>query len=316
MSNRPDLTDDAITQFLRTRSADPELGLLDEIVRTVGATSQDRPWPGLRPILLPRRTLLIAAIALLLATMGAMAVGSRLLQPDLPTETEAVFDVALHYYGVPGNVIRVPEPTRIRARLPDGWVANEIGMTMASGEAEDSLAISFWAVDAVFTEPCTNESRADPPMTRTLDSLADAFTDWWASSEMWAGRPPSDLPRTIEPVRTTVSGFRAQYLEVRVPDDVDTDACFGGRYATWRNADGVERHHRPGDVSRLWIVEVGPPPRLDPAPSGFVGGPSEATTPLLVIDATSQGEPSPEDLAGLVDIIDSMRIEAPAEEGR
>jgi len=83
MSGRPDhLTDDVITQFLRTRSADADLGLLDDIVRTVGATPQDRPWLGLRPILLPRRTLLIVASALLLATMGAIAVGSRFLQPD------------------------------------------------------------------------------------------------------------------------------------------------------------------------------------------------------------------------------------------
>lgn len=80
MTERTDhLTDDAITQFLRTRSADAELGLLDDIVRTVGATPQDRAWLGLRPIALPRRTLLIVAIALLLVTMGAVAVGSGLL---------------------------------------------------------------------------------------------------------------------------------------------------------------------------------------------------------------------------------------------
>jgi hypothetical protein len=83
MSERSDqLTNDAITQFLRSRSADPGLGLLDDIVRAVGATPQDRPWLGLQPIRLPRRTLLIVASALLLATMGAIAVGSRFLQPD------------------------------------------------------------------------------------------------------------------------------------------------------------------------------------------------------------------------------------------
>ena len=60
------------------------LGLLDDIVRAVGATPQDRPWLGLRPIRLTGRTLLIAA-ALLLATIGAIAVGSGLLlpKPDL-----------------------------------------------------------------------------------------------------------------------------------------------------------------------------------------------------------------------------------------
>lgn len=76
------LSDDAITQFLRTRSADPEPGLLDDIVRTVVATPQERRWFGARPIHLPSRTLLIVASALLIATMGAIAVGSRVLQPD------------------------------------------------------------------------------------------------------------------------------------------------------------------------------------------------------------------------------------------
>lgn len=86
MSNTPHrVTDDAIARFLRTRSADPDLGLLDDIVRTVGAMPQDRPWFGLRPVVLPRRTLLIVAAALLVATMGAVAVGSRFLQPVLPS---------------------------------------------------------------------------------------------------------------------------------------------------------------------------------------------------------------------------------------
>ena len=91
MSHRPDqLTDDAITRFLRTHSADAEPGLLDEIMLAVEATPQDRRWLGLRPILLPRRTLLVVAIALLLATMGAIAIGSRLLQPDPTVERMTV----------------------------------------------------------------------------------------------------------------------------------------------------------------------------------------------------------------------------------
>ncbi len=85
MSHRTDHpTDDVITQFLRTRSADPDLGLLDDIMRTAGAAPQDRPWLGLRPIALPRRTLLIVAVALLVAAMGAVAVGSGLLLPVMP----------------------------------------------------------------------------------------------------------------------------------------------------------------------------------------------------------------------------------------
>lgn len=84
MSNRSEhLTDELITQFLRTRAADPELGLLDDIVRMAESTPQDRRWLGLGPIL-PRRTLLLVAFALLLATLGAVGVGSLVLRRDLP----------------------------------------------------------------------------------------------------------------------------------------------------------------------------------------------------------------------------------------
>ena len=84
MSHRAEhLTDDVITQFLRTRSMDPEVGLLDDIAHAIGATPQDRPWLGLPQILLPRRILLLVAIALLLATVGAIGVGSLLVRPDL-----------------------------------------------------------------------------------------------------------------------------------------------------------------------------------------------------------------------------------------
>lgn len=76
-----DLTDDVIAQFLRARSADPDQSLLDDIMRTAGATPQVRPWFGPRP-LLPRRTLLIIATGLLLATMGAIGVGSWVIQQD------------------------------------------------------------------------------------------------------------------------------------------------------------------------------------------------------------------------------------------
>lgn len=92
MSERRDqLTDEVIARFLRTRSADAERALQDQIMRTVGVTPQDRPWPGLGPILLPRRTLLLIAMALLIATMGAIAVSAGLLRPDpLPADRMTV----------------------------------------------------------------------------------------------------------------------------------------------------------------------------------------------------------------------------------
>jgi hypothetical protein len=151
------------------------------------------------------------------------------------------------------------------------------------------LAISFWAIDAVFTDPCESQARADPPTVRSLDGLASGLTGWWRQDSSEPVEPRRDLPIVTEPVETTVSGLPARSLELRIPDELDTTTCFRGRYATWRTAEGVRRLHRPGDVSRIWVIQVRP-------------------GSMLVIDATSPGEPSPDGLAGLSEIIESLRI--------
>lgn len=275
---------------------------------------------GMRPLVV----LLVAALLTAVAVGAAISIGSglwRLPFIDAPAELE----VQLHYYRREGEVggipTRVPEATRIHARLPDGWVSTDSSLTNAPDDPDRALTITFWAVALVFHSPCdtgapdapldyfsmryASEIHAysvDPPLMRSLDWLADAFTTWSP------GDPPRDVapdgPTTTEPASTTVSGFRAEYLELRVPDDVDPRECVGGRYVTWMDADGVERQYRPGDVSRIWIVEAGPEWRHGlPVP--------DPSTPLLVIDATSRGEPSAEATAELAQIIDSLRIEAP-----
>ena len=97
MTMRPDVTDEEITQFLRTRSADAELGLLDDIRRAVESAPQDRSWLRLPPLALPRQALLIVALALLLASLGAIAVGSRLVQPNPVPAIQA--DMVRHIVG-------------------------------------------------------------------------------------------------------------------------------------------------------------------------------------------------------------------------
>lgn len=144
MSVRRDhLTDDAIAQFLRTRSADAELGLLDDIVRTAGATPQDRPWLGLRPDPLPRRTLWIVATALLLMTLGAMAVGSGLLVEPSPTEDPSV-DLGI-FEPVAGRII---------------YYTNS----------------SLWAVDPSAPSPISTLVRLGPEGTADADRQFASFT--------------------------------------------------------------------------------------------------------------------------------------------
>jgi hypothetical protein len=228
---------------------------------------------------------------------------------EVPSNSNGpVFEVAAHYYDTGGVPIGIPERTRVHAQLPDGWTATAEGITNDPAEPEPAVAVSFWAVDAVFINPCdpVGPHGADPPMMRSLDGLVTAFTAWWqgAASELGAGAPAAVLPRSTDAVATTVSGWRAQYLEIRIPDTEAVAAC--DRYATWRNVDGVERRHKPGEVSRVWVVEVGPP-------RGRRGEFYLSSTPLLVIDASSSGEPSSAALAELEELVDSIGIEAPPE---
>lgn len=140
MTTRPDhLTDDAITQFVRTRSADPEPGLLDDIVRTVGATPQARPWLGLRPIQVPRRTLLIVAIALLLATIGAIAVGSRLLRPDLPAGQMTVISQVI-------DAVNTRDVASLTSALAEDGVV-EFPEVDARAGREGEVFMSDWAMN-------------------------------------------------------------------------------------------------------------------------------------------------------------------------
>jgi hypothetical protein len=258
---------------------------------------------------------ILAAALLTAAALGsAIAIGSGWLRlplvidtPSIPGET--TFVVAGHYYDAPrGTTVLVREPTQVHARVRDGWTSSATGMIREpTADGEPALAVSLWAVDAVSVNPCDPLGRfsADPPMMRSLDGLADAFTAWWqgGASELDAGVDAARLPRSTDPVATSVSGWRARYLEIRIPDTAAIADC--DSYVTWRNADGVERRHQPGDVSRIWIIEVGPP-RGGRGPRYHY-----PSTPLLVIDASSRGEPSAEALAELEEIIDSLRIEAP-----
>ena len=138
----------------------------------------------------------------------------------------------------------VPEPTRIHAQLPDGWRSTESGITNVPGARRAHRCLVLDG-RSVFIDPCNQQTRADPPMMQTLDLLAGAFTGWWSPE----AREDAWQPIASPAVGTTVSGFRARYLEIRIPAAVDMDRCRDG-YVTWRNADNapdnVQRRHTPG----------------------------------------------------------------------
>ena len=81
------------------------------------------------------------------------------------------------------------------------------------------------------------------------------------------------------------------------PTTWTSPTCDEGKYVMWEDAAGGQRWtYGPGAVDRLWIVEV------DSFSPDAAGG-------LLVIDAASQPGTSPEGLAELQAIVDSIEIE-------
>jgi hypothetical protein len=176
MSHRPDhLTDEVLPVFLRTRSADPDLGLLDEIMRTVGATPQDRPWLGLRPNLLPRRTLLIVAIALLLATMGAIAVGSRLLQPDLPVERMTVIGQVI-------DAVNDRDLGSLRSSFAADGTLEIPGVDARAGREGDVFVSDGWRPDEHWmrlVDPWGLEARLGTCRTRVASTISCAVVTRW-----------------------------------------------------------------------------------------------------------------------------------------
>jgi hypothetical protein len=197
---------------------------------------------------------------------------------------------------------------RVTFDVPDGWSGFEgFAITKSSAGSSGELAIAPMAVESVYPDPCRwlTGSKAHGPADwdrgRTMQGLADGLWTSWATDNT-PGYSPRDgaaltAPKATLPVDVTLGGFQARYLEVRAPADVDLAACDGGQYTLFIDALGGQRYiHRAGELNRLWVLDV--------AGSGetLPGG-------LLVLDAASHPDSSPQDLAELQAIIDSIRIE-------
>jgi hypothetical protein len=232
----PGLTDEAIAQFLRTRSADPELGLLGDIVRTVGATPQDRPWLGLRPVQLPRRALLIVAAALLLTTMGAIAVGSGLILPNPGSPFLGMWFATEPDGGSMTMVIRASgDQLEIEVHDTVATVCSGTPSTMtgAGRLAESGLQLVIPSPVYTCDDGSIAETVSGPPLedllrnlTFTLDPDASALTD--SGGVVWyrEGAEPTPAPPTSGPLWPQTS-----LAEVR---DAQERADAGDPAYTWQ----------------------------------------------------------------------------------
>ena len=128
--------------------------------------------------------------------------------------------------------------------VPDGWhYGDGLVNRPRPGQEVPPVSIQFWAgVEHVYAHPCqwlATQFAAGP----TVDDLAEALAD-------------QPLRNATEPVDVTLDGYAGKYLELSVPSDIDFSECDvdegQGRFFSW---DG-RYHQGPGQVDRLWILDV------------------------------------------------------------
>ena len=181
---------------------------------------------------------------------------------------------------------------RLEVTLPDGWQKAGAGVYVRSADGDPvGLSISAWTLQRVYVYPCrwASQAFADPQLMRTAEGQAVALSSWW-------GQDPNLLPywnSKIAPIArapraTTFLGYPAWYVEVLIPTGLDPAQCDGGELILWNAAGGGVKSSGPGELDRLWVVDVN----------------GDAT----VIDAAALSVISAADAKELQAVIDSITI--------
>jgi hypothetical protein len=170
--------------------------------------------------------------------------------------------------------------------LPAGWSSID-GWVLHRGSLEvPTVAVQFWDVGEIYGHPCDwRGTLLDPGPS--VDDLAAALVD----------RP---MRNATQPTAVTIDGREGLYLEWSVPADLDFTDCDadGGEhyFESWVGASDGDRYHQgPGQLDRLWILDV------DGA--------------RLVIDGFDMPSATDAERQELLDVVASIRFEEPAPSG-
>lgn len=174
--------------------------------------------------------------------------------------------------------------------VPDGWVTVD-GWALnrpAPGQDAPAVAVTFWDVEEVYGHPCAwTDTLADPGSG--VEDLVSALVE-------------VPMRNATEPVAVEVDGRSGTHLEWSVPTDIafvedngdfpDCDLTNDGHrdFRSWTGSGwSSDRYHQgPGQVDRLWILDV--------------------DGERLVIDAFSMPSASPEEVEELVGVVASIRF--------
>jgi hypothetical protein len=197
-----------------------------------------------------------AATGFAAPTLPALAVGNPAVPPRAtipPTPVEA------------GTAVLVPagqSAVRLIVTLPEGWTRVNPSVLARTDEASGApiVSITAWSLMHVNVFPCrwSAEIFADEDLMRTTRGQAEALGSWWGQDPgMPANSNAAIAPLATEPFQTTLSGYPARYLEVLIPRGLDFARCDGGQIVLWHTSTGeAKRSLGPGELSRLWVVDV------------------------------------------------------------
>ncbi len=123
------------------------------------------------------------------------------------------------------------------------WMVWPSEYASPSGDSPPLRAVQYWTVNGVFADPCR-----------------------WAGAAREIGPGVDDFVTALSAQRRTevsdaspvsLDGHEGVTLEIRVPDDLEMDACDEGRYMFWEGSPDDAQHQTESDAAeRLWIVDV------------------------------------------------------------
>ena len=215
-------------------------------------------------------TFLVAIAVALLAsacTAGAPTTAAPGATPSGTQDLKAgTYAIAFPDFDAPGK----PFP-KVLITAPDGW------STCCEGNGVNintprPLLVVLWNVVDVYANGCNWSGPTIHPGP-TVGELAAVL----------AARP---LRKATAPVAVSLGGYQGKYLEWSVPADINFSDCEGGMFKSWADAGGDRYQQGPGQVDRLWILNV----------EGH----------RLVIDATYLPGATEQDRAELAKIVNSI----------
>jgi hypothetical protein len=166
---------------------------------------------------------------------------------------------------------------KIELTVPEGWF-NFKGISVGKGSTPpQKVFVFFWDVAQVYPTPCKWKGKPMVDPGPDVNGLASAL----AAQPHRNATAPTDIE---------LGGFEGKYLELSVPSGVNFADCDEGYFESWTaNGWGSDRYQqRPGQVDRLWILDV--------------------DGERLVIDASTLSDATAEDRAELERVVDSIRF--------